>query len=55
MAQGLLLLDVILTNGDTVRSLAIGCDPDPVWFDEFTPVPKWGAACDPADEHSHVA
>lgn len=37
MAQGLLLLDVILTDGDTVRSLAIGCDPDPVWFDEFEP------------------
>ena len=38
MAQGLLLLDVILTDGDTVRSLAIGCDPDPVWFDEFEPL-----------------
>lgn len=37
MAQGLLLLDVIVTDGDTVRSLAIGCDPDPVWFDEFLP------------------
>ena len=34
MAQGLLLLDVILTDGDTIRSLAIACDPDPVWFDE---------------------
>ena len=38
MAQGLLLLDVVLTDGDIVRSLAIGCDPDPVWFDEFEPV-----------------
>ena len=38
MAQGLLLLDVLLTDGDTVRSLAIGCDPDPVWFDEFDPL-----------------
>lgn len=38
MAQGLLLLDVLLTDGDTVRSLAIGCDPDPVWFDEFVPL-----------------
>ena len=38
MAQGLLLLDVILTDGDTVRSLAIGCDPDPAWFDEFEPL-----------------
>jgi hypothetical protein len=40
MAQGLLLLDVLLTDGDTVRSLAIGCDPDPVWFDEFEPLPE---------------
>ena len=56
MAQGLLLLDVILTNGDTVRSLAIGCDPDPVWFDEFDPLREQSAAtCDPAAEHSHVA
>ena len=56
MAQGLLLLDVILTNGDTVRSLAIGCDPDPVWFDEFDPLCEQSAAtCDPAAEHSHVA
>jgi hypothetical protein len=37
MAQGLLLLDVLFTDGDTVRSLAIGCDPDPIWFDEFIP------------------
>ncbi|MDO8392093.1 MAG: hypothetical protein Q7V57_16580 [Actinomycetota bacterium] len=34
MAQGLLLLDVILTDGDNIRSLSIGCDPDPAWFDE---------------------
>ncbi len=45
MAQGLLLLDVILTDGDTVRSLAIGCDPDPVWFDRFEPLS--GEANDP--------
>ncbi|MFM8267445.1 MAG: hypothetical protein ACKOA2_05445 [Ilumatobacteraceae bacterium] len=37
MAQGLLLLDIVVTDGETVRSIAIGCDPDPVWFDE-TPV-----------------
>jgi len=37
MLQGLLLLDVLRTDGDAVRSLAIGCDPDPVWFDEFNP------------------
>ena len=35
MAQGLLLLDVLLTDGNRVRSLALGCDPDPVWHDEF--------------------
>jgi hypothetical protein len=44
MAQGLQLLDVILTDGDTVRSLAIGCDPDPVWFEEFDPLPERPAA-----------
>lgn len=33
MAQGLLLMDVLLTDGESVRSLAIGCDQDPVWFD----------------------
>lgn len=38
MAQGLLLIDVLECDGDTVRSLAIGCDPDPVWFDEFDPL-----------------
>jgi len=37
MAQGLLLLDVVLTDGDSVRSLAIGCDPDPAWFDDVVP------------------
>jgi hypothetical protein len=46
MAQGLLLLDVVFTDGDTVRSLAIGCDPDPVWFDEFEPA----GAHDPGPE-----
>lgn len=49
MAQGLQLLDVILTDGDTVRSMAIGCDPEPVWFDEFVPLAdQRAAACDPA-------
>ena len=33
MAQGLHLIDVLLTDGDSVRSLAIGADPDPVWFE----------------------
>ena len=35
MAQGLQLMDVLLTDGEHVRSMAIGCDPDPIWFDEF--------------------
>ncbi|HAP76851.1 MAG TPA: hypothetical protein DCR14_12295 [Acidimicrobiaceae bacterium] len=48
MAQGLLLLDVLLTDGDTVRSLAIGCDPDPVWFDEFDPLALDAEALDAA-------
>jgi hypothetical protein len=39
MAQGLQLLDVVLTDGDDVCSLAIGCDPDPVWFDDFVAPP----------------
>lgn len=38
MAQGLLLLDVLITDGDVVRSLAIGCDPEPVWFDDWEPL-----------------
>ncbi|MBI4883414.1 MAG: hypothetical protein HY826_05100 [Actinobacteria bacterium] len=38
MAQGLLLLDVLLTDGENVRSLAIGCDPDPAWYDEIVAV-----------------
>ncbi len=38
MAQGLQLLDVLVSDGDAVRSLAIGCDPDPIWFDEFPTV-----------------
>jgi len=37
MLQGLQLLDVILVDGDRVQSLAISCDPDPVWFDPFEP------------------
>lgn len=38
MAQGLLLMDVLVTDGTIVRSLAIGCDPEPVWFDAFDPL-----------------
>jgi hypothetical protein len=35
--QGLQLLDVILAHPERVQSLAIACDPDAVWFDEFEP------------------
>jgi hypothetical protein len=35
--QGLQLLDVILVDGERVRSLAIACDPDPIWFEPFEP------------------
>lgn len=38
MLQGLLLLDVLLVSGDSVQSLAIACDPDPIWFDDFDPL-----------------
>ena len=38
MLQGLLLLDVILVDHERVQSLAIACDPDAVWFDEFLPI-----------------
>ena len=33
MLQGLLLLDVILTDGERVQSMAISSDPDAVWFE----------------------
>ncbi|CAN5700093.1 hypothetical protein BH10ACT3_BH10ACT3_23570 [soil metagenome] len=36
--QGLQLLDVILVDGERVRSLAIACDPDPIWFEPFEPI-----------------
>lgn len=37
MLQGLQLLDVILVDTDLVQSLAIACDPDPVWFEPWEP------------------
>lgn len=40
MAQGLLLLDVVLTDGDQVTSVSIGSDPDPVWFDDVVTEPS---------------
>lgn len=38
LLQGLQLLDVLLVDHQRVSSLAIACDPDAVWFDEFSPV-----------------
>jgi hypothetical protein len=38
LLQGLQLLDVLLVSHERVSSLAIACDPDAVWFDEFTPL-----------------
>jgi hypothetical protein len=38
MLQGLLLLDVILTDGERVQSMAIASDPDAVWFESFGPI-----------------
>jgi len=37
MLQGLQLLDVILAHPERVQSLAIACDPDPIWFEDFDP------------------
>ncbi|MEX1105126.1 MAG: hypothetical protein WEB78_02920 [Ilumatobacteraceae bacterium] len=37
MLQGLQLLDVILTDEERIQSLAIACDPDPIWFEPFEP------------------
>jgi hypothetical protein len=38
MLQGLQLLDVLIVDHERVQSVAIACDPDAIWFDEFTPV-----------------
>lgn len=35
MAQGLTLLDIVLTDGNAVQSLALACDPDPIWTEPF--------------------
>jgi hypothetical protein len=35
--QGLQLMDVVLVDGERVQSLAIACDPDPIWFEPFSP------------------
>jgi hypothetical protein len=47
MLQGLQLLDVILVDGERIQSLAIACDPDPIWFEPFEPFEP-GAPVDPA-------
>lgn len=36
--QGLQLLDIIRVDGERVQSLAIACDPDPIWFETFEPL-----------------
>ncbi len=38
MLQGLQLMDVILAHPERVQSLAIACDPDAIWFEEFDPI-----------------
>ena len=38
MLQGLQLLDVLMVDHERVQSLAIACDPDAVWFEEFAPI-----------------
>lgn len=38
LLQGLQLLDVLLVDHERVVSLAIACDPDAVWFDDFSPL-----------------
>ena len=35
MTQGLTLLDIVLTDGNAVQSLAFACDPDPIWLEPF--------------------
>ena len=37
MLQGLQLLDILMVDHERVQSLAIACDPDPIWFEEFAP------------------
>jgi hypothetical protein len=38
MLQGLQLLDILLVDHERVQSLAIACDSDAIWFDEFAPI-----------------
>jgi hypothetical protein len=38
MLQGLQLLDILIVDHERVQSLAIACDRDAVWFEEFAPL-----------------
>jgi len=38
MRQGLQLLDILIVDHERVQSLAIACDPDAVWFEQFAPI-----------------
>jgi hypothetical protein len=38
MLQGLQLLDILMVDHERVQSLAIACDPDAIWFEEFSPM-----------------
>ena len=38
MLQGLQLLDILIVDQERVQSLAIACDRDAVWFEEFAPI-----------------
>jgi hypothetical protein len=38
MLQGLHLLDILIVDHERVQSLAIACDRDAVWFDDFAPI-----------------
>ena len=49
MLQGLQLMDVILAHPERVQSLAIACDPDAVWFEEFAPADDMGVPPDDLD------
>jgi hypothetical protein len=51
MLQGLQLLDVILADPERVQSLAIACDPDAIWFDEFEPLDEAPPTSAGADGH----
>jgi hypothetical protein len=37
LLQGLQLIDVLMIDQERVASLAIACDRDAVWFDDFRP------------------